>query len=77
VTYECNPIAMLVEQAGGAATTGHERILDLQPDDVHQRAPLIFGSYNEVELLCHYYREGDSFPERSQLFGNRGLFRTG
>ncbi|MCH5372405.1 MAG: class 1 fructose-bisphosphatase [Planctomycetes bacterium] len=77
LAYECNPIAMVIEQAGGAATTGHERILDLQPTDIHQRVPLVFGSANEVDLLCHYYREGDSFPERPQLFGKRGLFRTG
>jgi hypothetical protein len=39
--------------------------------------PLIFGSLNEVRLINHYYEEVDPFQERSQLFGNRGLFRTG
>jgi len=77
LAYECNPIAFLVEQAGGAATTGEMRILDVEPLDIHQRAPLIFGSRNEVELLSHYYKEVHPSPQRSQLFGNRGLFRTG
>ncbi len=76
LAYECNPIAFLVEQAGGAATTGELRILDIEPTDIHQRAPLIFGSKNEVELLSHYYREVQPAQERAQLFGNRGLFRT-
>lgn len=74
--HECNPIAFLVEQAGGAATTGHDNILEVEPSDIHQRVPLIFGSLNEVHLLEHYYRETHPFLERSQLFGNRGLFRT-
>jgi fructose-1,6-bisphosphatase I len=77
LAYECNPIAFLVEQAGGAASTGHERILDVQPTDIHGRAPLIFGSRNEVLLLEHYYRETRPYQERPPLFGERGLFRTG
>ncbi|MBT8047865.1 MAG: class 1 fructose-bisphosphatase [Xanthomonadales bacterium] len=77
LAYECNPIAFLVEQAGGAATTGNQRILEIEPTDIHQRAPLIFGSRNEVNLLAHYYAEVHPMRERSQLFGNRGLFRTG
>jgi fructose-1,6-bisphosphatase I len=76
LTYECNPIAFLVEQAGGAASTGQERILELEPTEVHQRVPLIFGSAHEVELVEHYYRESHTSQERSQLFGNRGLFKT-
>jgi fructose-1,6-bisphosphatase I len=76
LTFECNPLAFLVEQAGGAATTGHENILDIAPTDIHQRVPLIFGSLNEVRLLEHYYREAHPYQERSPLFGNRGLFRA-
>jgi fructose-1,6-bisphosphatase I len=76
LAYECNPIAFLVEQAGGFASTGYERILAVEPTDIHQRVPLIFGSMNEVRLLEHYYRETHPFQERSQLFGNRGLFRA-
>ena len=49
--YEANPIAFLAEQAGGLATDGTQRILDIQPDSLHQRTPLIVGSREEVELL--------------------------
>jgi fructose-1,6-bisphosphatase I len=51
--------------------------MDVKPKNIHQRAPLIFGSLNEVELLEHYYQQANPIEERSQLFGNRGLFRTG
>lgn len=76
LAFECNPLAFLVEQAGGAATTGHENILDITPADNHQRVPLIFGSLNEVRLVEHYYQEAHPYQERPQLFGNRGLFRA-
>ena len=56
--YEANPMAMLVEQAGGAASTGRERILDMQPTKLHQRVPVILGSKNEVERVVSYHREG-------------------
>ena len=77
LAYECNPIAFLVEQAGGATSTGAGRVLEVEPTDIHQRVPLIFGSRKEVELVTHYYRDVHPLQERSQLFGNRGLFRTG
>ncbi len=47
--YEANPLALLVEQAGGAASTGYERILEIQPTELHQRVPLIIGSKKDVE----------------------------
>ena len=47
--YECNPMAFIVEQAGGQASTGAGRILDLLPTDLHQRAPIYVGSSNMVE----------------------------
>ena len=53
--YEANPMAFLVEQAGGAATTGRQRILDIQPDRLHQRVPVILGSRNEVERVTGYH----------------------
>jgi fructose-1,6-bisphosphatase I len=56
--YEANPMAMLVDQAGGAATTGRERILDLQPHRLHQRVPVILGSANEVERVTAYHLDG-------------------
>ena len=53
--YEANPMALLIEQAGGAATTGYVRILDIQPDELHQRVPVILGSKNEVERITAYH----------------------
>lgn len=53
--YEANPMSMLIEQAGGASTTGRVRILDIQPTDLHQRVPVIIGSKNEVDLVTSYH----------------------
>jgi fructose-1,6-bisphosphatase I len=53
--YEANPIAMIIEQAGGAAHTGYDRILDIQPNNLHQRVPVILGSKNEVEKVVNYH----------------------
>jgi fructose-1,6-bisphosphatase I len=53
--YEANPMAFIVEQAGGAATTGSERIMDIQPTSLHQRVPVILGSKNEVDLVTSYH----------------------
>ncbi len=53
--YEANPMAMLIEQAGGAATTGRERILGLKPAELHQRVPVVLGSKNEVDLVTGYH----------------------
>jgi len=74
--YEINPIGWLIEQAGGGASTGHGRVLDLQPTDIHQRAPLVFGSEHEVSRLEQYYSALHPVGERSPLFNQRGLFRT-
>jgi fructose-1,6-bisphosphatase I len=53
--YEANPMAFIIEQAGGAATTGRERLLEVQPTGLHQRVPVILGSRNEVELVTSYH----------------------
>ncbi len=58
--YEANPMAMIVEQAGGLASTGHGRIMEIAPHNLHQRAPVILGSKNEVQRLIDYYSELDS-----------------
>lgn len=55
--YEANPMSYIVEQAGGAATTGRERILSMQPHKLHQRVPVIMGSKNEVERVSRYHQE--------------------
>ncbi|HEX4911189.1 MAG TPA: class 1 fructose-bisphosphatase [Permianibacter sp.] len=54
--YEANPMAFIVEQAGGAATTARQRILDLQPATLHQRVPVVLGSKNEVEMVSRYHQ---------------------
>jgi fructose-1,6-bisphosphatase I len=53
--YEANPMAFIVEQAGGAATDGKQRILDVQPKGLHQRCPVILGSREEVERVTSYH----------------------
>ncbi len=76
LVYEANPIAFLVEQAGGAATDGERRILDIEPSALHQRIPLVFGSADKVERVARYHADPHSIGERSPLFGRRGLFRA-
>lgn len=75
--YEANPIAMLIEQAGGMATTGRERVLDVQPTDLHQRIGLIFGCQEEVERIGRYHHElpVDPHSQINPLYAFRGLFR--
>ena len=53
--YEANPMSWLIEQAGGAATNGKERILDLQPSQLHERVSVVLGSKNEVERVTRYH----------------------
>jgi fructose-1,6-bisphosphatase len=77
---EASPLAMIIEQAGGAASTGRERILDLRPSDLHQRVAVILGSRHEVERLVQYHEahdrgEASGFP--TPLFRARTLFNTG
>ena len=55
--YEANPMAMLVEQAGGAATDGAQRILDIQPEKLHQRVAVFLGSKNEVDRVTDYHQQ--------------------
>lgn len=55
--YEANPMALLIEQAGGAATDGKQRILDIQPTKLHQRVAVFLGSRNEVERVTRYHAE--------------------
>ena len=58
--YEANPMSWLVEQAGGAATNGRQRILDIQPTELHQRVSVVLGSKNEVERVTAYHLEADA-----------------
>lgn len=54
--YEANPMSFLVEQAGGLSSTGYERIMDIQPNDIHQRVAVVMGSSNEVEACLEYHK---------------------
>jgi len=76
LVYEANPIAFLVEQAGGAATDGEHRILNLVPEALHSRTPLVFGSVDKVERVARYHEAPRSAVGQSPLFGKRGLFRV-
>jgi fructose-1,6-bisphosphatase I len=60
--YEANPMGFIVEQAGGAATNGQQRILDIQPDALHQRVSVMLGSKNEVALVSAYHEESAKHP---------------
>jgi fructose-1,6-bisphosphatase I len=62
--YEANPMAFIVEQAGGAASTGRERLMSLQPTGLHQRVPVFLGSRAEVEAAVRYHHEHDDASGR-------------
>ena len=74
LVYEANPIAFLVEQAGGAATDGRQRILGLSPRRIHQRVGLVCGAVEEVARVADYHALPDA-PRADPLFGSRTLFR--
>jgi fructose-1,6-bisphosphatase I/sedoheptulose-1,7-bisphosphatase/fructose-1,6-bisphosphatase I len=76
--YEANPMGLVVEQAGGIASTGRGRILELAPELIHQRIPVIMGSRNEVERIERYHQEFDAGKDKSYsspLFKERSLFQ--
>lgn len=54
--YECNPMAYLIEQAGGKASTGRQRVLDVMPDSIHQRSPIFLGSPSDVDEVLSYIK---------------------
>ncbi len=72
--FECAPIAFLVEQAGGKATDGSDRILDQTAASLHERTPFVFGSGTNVDRVAAYFDLPET--ETSALFGKRGLFRA-
>lgn len=71
--YEVSPISFVVEHAGGKATDGVTRVLDLVPHDVHQRSPLVFGSAQMVDRVVEYHTNPELLQRRSPLFKQRGL----
>ncbi len=76
--YEAAPMAMIVEQAGGLASTGHQRLLDVVPGGLHERVPVILGSRREVERVVSYHADHDDgldMPYTNPLFNVRSLLR--
>ena len=73
--YEANPVGMIMEQAGGRASTGRVPMLGVQPTSLHQRIGLVFGSKNEVERIERYHDETVAPDSYSPLFATRSLFR--
>ena len=77
--HKANPMAMIVEQAGGVASTGRERVSAVIPESLHQSIPVILGSRDEVERIERYHSEyasGEDKPFSSPLFATRTLFRA-
>ncbi len=74
LVFQANPIAWLVEQAGGAASTGIQRLLEIIPSTLHQHTPLVFGSREQVEGLERFATDHHASAPRSPLFFHRGLF---
>lgn len=74
--YEASPVAFLMEQAGGAASTGRTPVLDVVPSGLHQRVPLIFGAQDEVALIDRYHQMHNDRPDSWPLYRERGLFRV-
>jgi fructose-1,6-bisphosphatase I/sedoheptulose-1,7-bisphosphatase len=72
--YEANPIGMVIEQAGGRASTGYGPVLEVQPSGLHQRSGFVFGARHEVERIEQYHRDHNVRPYDAPLFGSRGLF---
>lgn len=74
--YEALPLAMIIEQAGGEASDGNQRILDMSLASLHERVPLIFGSGDRVREVIEYISGQAIETTRFPLFKSRGLFRT-
>jgi len=72
--YECNPVAFLIEQAGGRATDGHQRILDLIPKKLHERSPIFCGSHDDILVVEELYRKhakkGSEKPKEKGIKSN-------
>ncbi len=73
--YEANPVGLIMEQAGGRASTGEKPMMSVQPTSLHQRIGLVFGSKNEVERIERYHAEPVQAEQSNPLFAERSLFR--
>lgn len=76
LVFDAHPLALLVEQAGGAASDGMEPILTSAARRLNERSPLVFGSRDKVERVAAYETMSLPLGERSPLFGRRGLYRV-
>ncbi len=74
--YEANPVGFVIEQAGGRASTGRRPVLGVQPESLHQRVGLVFGSRSEVERIERYHAEPGARDIVTPLFAERTLFRA-
>ena len=74
--YEANPIGLIMEQAGGRASTGRKPMLSVKPTSLHQRIGLVFGSKSEVERIERYHAEPATVELDNPLFTERSLFRV-
>lgn len=74
--YEANPVGLLIEQAGGRASTGELPMLGVQPTSLHQRIGVVFGSRNEVDRIERYHAEPVLTELDNPLFAERSLFRN-
>ncbi len=73
--YEANPIGLIMEQAGGRASTGRQPVLGVQPSELQQRVGVVFGSRNEVERIERYHADTATRDVANPLFAERSLFR--
>jgi fructose-1,6-bisphosphatase I/sedoheptulose-1,7-bisphosphatase len=73
--YEANPIGLLIEQAGGRASTGRQPVLGVQPSALHQRIGVVLGSRDEVERIERYHADPSERGPETPLFAERSLFR--
>jgi fructose-1,6-bisphosphatase I len=77
LVYEAHPIAFIIERAGGAASTGRARVLDLASETLHQRVPLIMGPIDEVKCIEQLYASPEiAVRTNAPLFAHRGFFRV-
>jgi len=61
--YECNPLSFIIEQAGGKATDGNKRIMELEPKAIHEQTPIYIGSKNNVEDVMAFLRKYETVEQ--------------
>lgn len=74
--YECNPMSFIIESAGGRATNGKQRILEIKPNSLHQRTPIFIGSEEDVKMVEEFMAREEQEEEKKKQ-KNAELFETG